>query len=338
VDPVFQGLFPQTTRQGQNCRDCTRSTARLSPALARFGFGTIVTPAPPNPLPCCPTTTSDNCKCGVEGASRIVGGTVSMAGKYPWIGAVNFNNNEGTNPGGCAATLIAAEWAITAAHCMPGITKDTMSLVFGEFDLTVIGDSLDGKRKNVKLVMDPIVHEDFRSPNTDSNDIALLKLETVNLGDFAPACLPAVDTDYTGKTAHAYGWGSTQDCPQAVSYNEMREVSVPVLSDSVCEAGSGTPTFALQSGGCTTQAASYSGLISPEMVCAGEAGKDSCQGDSGGPLTVKDGDQHFLAGVVSWGYGCGADGLPGVYAEVAKLRNWVDTKIAANGGATYCPN
>ena len=90
VDPVFQGLFPTTTRQGQNCRDCTRSTARLSPALARFGFGTIVTPAPPNLLPCCPTTTAatpdsdtttettpSNCKCGVEGASRIVGGTVT---------------------------------------------------------------------------------------------------------------------------------------------------------------------------------------------------------------------------------------------------------------------
>jgi len=276
VDPVFQFFFPTTTRQGQNCRDCTRNTA-VSPALARFGFGTIVTPAPPNPLPCCPTTTTDNCKCGVEGASRIVGGTVSMAGKYPWIGAVNFNNNEGTNPGGCAATLIAAEWAITAAHCMPGRTKDTMSLVFGEFDLTVNGDSLDGKRKNVKLVMDPIVHEDYKSPFTDSNDIALLKLETVNLGDFAPACLPAVDNDYTGKTAHAYGWGSTQDCPTLTSYNQMMEVSIPILSDTVCEAGSGTPTFNTQGGGCFTQAASYSGLISPEMVCAGEAGKDSCQ-------------------------------------------------------------
>ena len=26
----------------------------------------------------------------------------------------------------------------------------------------------------------------------------------------------------------------------------------------------------------------------------------------------------------------------GVYAEVAKLRGWIDTTIAANGGATFC--
>ena len=62
------------------------------------------------------------------------------------------------------------------------------------------------------------------------------------------------------------------------------------------------------------------------------SGKDACQGDSGGPLTVKDSDQHHLAGVVSWGAGCAADGLPGVYAEVAKFRTWVDATVAANGG------
>ena len=47
---------------------------------------------------------------------------------------------------------------------------------------------------------------------------------------------------------------------------------------------------------------------------------------------MKASDQHYLAGVVSWGSGCAADGLPGVYAEVAKLRSWVDGAMAAQGG------
>ena len=52
---------------------------------------------------------------------------------------------------------------------------------------------------------------------------------------------------------------------------------------------------------------------------------------SGGPLTVKASDQHYLAGVVSWGYGCAADGLPGVYAEVAKTphQTWLPVQTPA---------
>ena len=61
-------------------------------------------------------------------------------------------------------------------------------------------------RKNVKLALDPIVHESYKSPKTESNDIALLKLaEDIDLTTYTPACLPTSGADYTGQNGRVYG-------------------------------------------------------------------------------------------------------------------------------------
>ena len=105
----------------------------------------------------------------------------------------------------------------------------------------------------------------------------------------------------------------------------MEEVAVPIVSDATCEAASSSSvTFSNQLGECQTVSASYSGLISADMLCAGAPGKDTCQGDSGGPLTVRNTiNQHELVGVVSWGYGCGQAMYPGVFARVTKALGWI---------------
>ena len=64
--------------------------------------------------------------------------------------------------------------------------------------------------------------------------------------------------------------------------------------------------------------------LTTNMICAGGGKVDSCQGDSGGSLVVNVNGKITLAGVTSWGYGCGVTGSPGVYTKVANYIDWIE--------------
>lgn len=51
------------------------------------------------------------------------------------------------------------------------------------------------------------------------------------------------------------------------------------------------------------------------------------QGDSGGPLACTRDDVSFLYGIVSWGEDCGRSEKPGVYTNVVKYIDWINSVI-----------
>ena len=145
-------------------------------------------------------------------------------------------------------------------------------------------------------------------------DFALLKMASPI--DFKPnvipICLPRPHESFVGETGYATGWGRTYE-EDSDDVKTLREVHLPIISNNQCKS-----MLRFQYG--------YRILNIRNRICAGttRGGKDTCQGDSGGPLVVKsNGGRYTLAGITSWGSGCGIPNRPGVYTNVSKLTSWI---------------
>ncbi|GCC33719.1 hypothetical protein chiPu_0012189 [Chiloscyllium punctatum] len=258
-------------------------------------------------------TTMPKCKpvCGMSQLSskpgRIFGGRPAGLGDFPWQLRLIIG---GSAYGGGA--LISDGWVLTAAH-----------LFDNSHQVNIHGGIVDMRhrsRQNQLPVEEVIVHPDYRKqvkeaqPNFD-HDIALIKLkQKVKLGEnLSSVCLPnpkKASSLQHGKLGYISGWGRTERHQKAVflQYAEIPIASMDHCTDSNYEEP--MPVF------------------TSNMICAGKSGVDSCQGDSGGPFVFKeaqDQNRYVTRGIVSFGpKNCG---INGVYTDVEKYLDWIETTI-----------
>ncbi|XP_053676746.1 CLIP domain-containing serine protease B15-like [Anopheles nili] len=275
----------------------------------------------PLPLICCPKFSNEPTCGGQSIADRIYFGEETELGEHPWAGLLFYNIGRNRTLPKCGGALVSKRYVITAAHCT--VDKPNWKLLyvrFNEFNTSSPENCTTVGEDNVVCREDYAVESIIPHPQYDMtnvsrpNDICILRLAMdVTYHDYIrPICLPfsleVQNLPIALENFTVTGWGETEEKRPSAT---QKHVELPGLENEDCN---------------SVYAVANVTLTDKQLCIGGLNGSDSCRGDSGGPLMRQHNGGWFLIGVVSFGARfCGTVNLPGVYTNVIKYLDWMES-------------
>jgi len=277
---------------------------------------------------------------GVTG--KITGGTKAPDAQYQshlrsTVALVSLDARNQYDGQFCAGTLIDELHVVTAGHCLVD-DGDVRTRIAPSSFAVLPGTATLNERSLNRSQLVPVAAM-FVNPNFNVRtmrwDVAVLRLARpitdvpvmpLLSGDEAVA-LGLGTATATGLVA---GWGDQDpDEDDCCFPSQIQSVQVPLHPDATCQTNlerapylSFTPEFQLCAG---------------RLGTGGRLGADTCQGDSGGPLYIDAAGGVRLAGVTSFGVGCGQR-FYGVYARATTVAPWLASIPGITPGDTRDPS
>lgn len=209
-------------------------------------------------------------------------------------------------------------WIVTAAHCTYYERNATDWTAYVGVSRLSEKSSPPAQTAKVESIF---INPHYKATWNYDNDISLLKLsESVRFSSHVqPICLPQLDQEFGDESSCSIsGWGSIANTGEMIPPEILQFGKVDIFSQETCRSDDWLGEF----------------LVTENMICAGKADGsiDACSGDSGGPLScyVKERGVWVVAGVVSFGRGCGQPKQPGVYTKISAFIEWIWTTIGEN--------
>lgn len=271
---------------------------------------------------------------------RIIGGHSAAPHGAPFIVSLQRwrNDRPGELPARhhCAASIVQAGWAVTAAHCLPRRRHHQgrrLLLVAGAHNIRLANEPYT-QRRHIPPAVCCSSRAEFATwwwihPWYDGGvapfDIGLIRVEPafdLNAPFVRAIALPTINVQQSSSsfaqtesatTARLFGWGalsasSSSSSSSSAMPERLQTAVVPLLPFGQCWLVYGV----------------LLGPLHETNLCTGplRGGVSACGGDSGGPLVQAD----RLIGVVSWGASpCGWPIRPSVYVRVEAFVGWLSS-------------
>jgi secreted trypsin-like serine protease len=219
-----------------------------------------------------------------EVTPMIVGGT-NASQVYPFM--VSLQSTSGSHF--CGASLIKANWVVTAKHCVQGSSAASIRTRIGTTNRTSGGTTTGASR----IITHP------------SADLAVVQLNTSV--SQAPIAISAASGP-VGTATRIIGWGQT--CPVRGGCGApviLQELNTSIVADSRCSGISAASEI------CTNNTG---------------GNKGACYGDSGGPQVKSVSGRWELIGATSRsGGGATCATAPSIYVDVSYYRSWISSNV-----------